>query len=154
MVVGGVAALGSLVSFPVRAHGGAEALLLSCMDYRLVDDIVHYMDGRGMTNKYDHIILAGASLGAVSKSLGWAQTFWKHLDVAINLHHIHKVIILDHKDCGAYRLVLKKSLTGEAEMEAHRKEMHILEAAVKKRKPGLEVEKLMMDLEGNVVAVS
>src|SRR5919108_5706736 len=87
--LGGGAALMGLAP-RLAAAGQTDALLLSCMDYRLVDDITRYMDGRGMANKYDHIILAGASLGAVtSKFPAWNQTFWEHLDVAIQLHHIH-----------------------------------------------------------------
>ena len=36
------------------------------MDYRLMDDIERYMSGRGLRDKYDHIVLAGASLGAIT----------------------------------------------------------------------------------------
>jgi hypothetical protein len=63
--LGAGAAVMSLAPRPASA-GQTDALLLSCMDYRLVDDITRYMDSRGMANKYDHIILAGASLGAVT----------------------------------------------------------------------------------------
>jgi len=78
------------------------------------------MDGRQLTNNYDHVVLAGASLGAVSyKFPGWDATFWEHLDVAIKLHHIRKVIVLDHRDCGAYKIVLDKHLTGYEEKAAH-----------------------------------
>src|SRR5690606_27725065 len=46
-----------------QAAGNTEALLLSCMDFRLMDEIERYMSGRGLRDKYDHIVLAGASLG-------------------------------------------------------------------------------------------
>src|SRR5215218_3931485 len=51
-------------------HGShqAEALLLTCMDYRLHDETERYMTGRGLRNKYDQIVLAGASLGAVTET--------------------------------------------------------------------------------------
>jgi len=85
-----------------------EALLLSCMDYRLIDDIVRYMDGRGLTNQYDHVILAGASLGVLNDQFkNWGKTFWDHLKVSIDLHHIKRVILMDHRDCGAYKVILK-----------------------------------------------
>src|ERR1041384_478384 len=74
-----------------------DALLLSCMDYRLVEATERYMAGRGLRKKYDHVILAGAALGAVTdKFPAWNRTFWEHLDVAIDLHHIQKVLLLDH----------------------------------------------------------
>jgi carbonic anhydrase len=93
----------------------AEALLLSCMDYRLIDDIAHYMDGRGMTNQYDHVVLAGASLGALTGDFkDWNKTFWEHLKIASDLHHIKKVILLDHRDCGAYKVILKADFSKES----------------------------------------
>ncbi|MFP4079280.1 MAG: twin-arginine translocation signal domain-containing protein, partial [Ectothiorhodospira sp.] len=50
-----------------RAAGETEALLLTCMDFRLMDEIERYMTYRGLRNKYDHMILAGASLGALTE---------------------------------------------------------------------------------------
>jgi hypothetical protein len=61
----------------LRAAGPTEALLLSCMDFRLVDDTARYMKTRGLTGKYDHIILAGVALGALTEKFpAWNQTFW------------------------------------------------------------------------------
>lgn len=151
LVSGAAVAAGSILPLsPAQAGGHADALLLSCMDYRLVDDIVRYMDARGMTNDYDHVVLAGASLGAVSDKLNWGKTFWDHLDVAIKLHHIKKVIILDHKDCGAYRVVFERDFTGDEELAIHREQAAKLRAAIKEKHPSLEVESLIMDLDGKV----
>jgi len=87
-------------------------LLLSCMDLRLVDDVVRFMEDDGLTNRYDHVIMAGAALGALGankqKYNHWRKTFWDHLDAAYKLHHIKDVYILEHRDCGAYRMFLKK----------------------------------------------
>jgi hypothetical protein len=141
----------------VVAAGQTDALLLSCMDYRLVDDITRYMDGRGMANKYDHIILAGASLGAVtSKFPAWNQTFWEHLDVAIKLHHIHKVFVMDHRDCGAYRVVFNYDYAQDrsAERKIHAETLHALRAAIQQRHEEIkEVELLLMGLDGKVEQV-
>lgn len=155
LVGGAVATAGSALPFvPAQAGGTAEALLLSCMDYRLVDDIVRYMDGRGMTNQYDHVVLAGASLGATSEKLNWGKTFWDHLDVAIKLHHIRKVIVLDHKDCGAYRVVFGRDFKGEDETAIHREQLNALKAAITAKHPDLAVELLIMDLDGSVAALT
>jgi hypothetical protein len=141
----------------LASAGQTDALLLSCMDYRLVDDITRYMDGRGMANKYDHIILAGASLGAVtSKFPAWNQTFWEHLDVAIKLHHIHKVFVMDHRDCGAYRVVFNYDYAQDrsAERKIHAETLHALRAAIQQRHEGIkEVELLLMGLDGKVETV-
>lgn len=139
-----------------RAAGKTDALLLSCMDYRLVDDIERYMAGRGLRDRYDHIILAGASLGASSDRFpAWNQTFWEHLDVAIKLHAIHTVILMDHRDCGAYKVILGEDAvkTSGLETTAHRSQLHGLRAEVLKRHPGLKVETLIMALDGKVEAL-
>jgi hypothetical protein len=150
LVGGAVATMGTVLPLAPARAGAAQALLLSCMDYRLVDDIVRYMDARGLTNDYDHVVLAGGALGAVSEKLNWGKTFWDHLDVAIKLHHIHKVVVLDHKDCGAYRVVFEKDFKGDDELAIHREQLAKLRAAIKERHPTLEVETLMMDLDGKV----
>lgn len=149
---------GGLTLMAPRAafSGQADALLLSCMDYRLVDDVVRYMDQRGMTNKYDHVILAGASLGAVADKLAdWHKTFWQHLKVAIDLHHVHKVIILDHRDCGAYKLVMgpEHAKDPDTERKAHAEVLGKLRAAVLKEYPNMEVETLLMALDGGVEVI-
>jgi hypothetical protein len=139
------------------AAGGTEALLLSCMDYRLVDDIVHYMDGRGMTNKYDHVVLAGASLGVLQdKNVSWGQTFWEHVGVAIDLHHIAKIIVLDHRDCGAYKVFVgpEHAKDRTTEFEAHALKLRTLKGMIATKFPNLKVELLLMDLDGKVEPVA
>ena len=156
--LGGGAALFSVVR-PQRAlaAGEADALLLSCMDYRLTDETARYMAGRGMKDKYDHVVLAGASLGAITtKYRAWGTTFWEHLDVAIALHQVPKVIVLDHRDCGAYRTILGEDLAGNPprEMTVHAQQLHALREAIKKRHAKLDVELLLMALDGKVETVA
>jgi carbonic anhydrase len=155
---GAVAALGLTTQAPsALAAGGTEALLLTCMDFRLMDEIVRYMDGRKMTDQYDHVILAGASLGAqTDKYPAWGKTFWDHLEVAIQLHQIKKVMVMDHRDCGAYKVILGQDLAGDpkAETAAHAKQLKSLESAIRAKYPKLSVETLLMDLKGQVEVIA
>jgi carbonic anhydrase len=153
---GGAALLSTVAPGIARASGGTEAMLLSCMDYRLVDDTERWMSDRGMKNKYDHVILAGASLGALTdKYPEWGKTFWGHLDVAIKLHNIHKVIILDHRDCGAYKVILGEDFAKNADKEtaAHSRQLRKLRDAILKKNDKLEVEMALMDLDGKVMKI-
>lgn len=137
--------------------GEVDALLLSCMDYRLIDDIGRYMDGRGLTNRYDHVILAGASLGALTdQKKAWGEAFWDHVAVARQLHRIKRVMVMDHRDCGAYRVFLKTDVAADPEKEtaAHAEQLRALGAAIKARHPGLEVELLLMALDGSVESIA
>lgn len=137
----------------VLAAGHTDALLLNCIDYRLTGATEHYMENHGMAGKYDQIVLAGAALGAKnSKFPAWGTTFWDHVQVAIDLHDIHKVIVIDHRDCGAYRVILGKDLAANPteETEVHAVQMRGLRDDIKQRHPKLEVELLLMGLNGAV----
>lgn len=151
---GVVAIVATVLTYqPSRAAGNTEALVLSCMDYRLVDDTEHYFSERGMKEKYDHVVLAGASLGAVTdKYPAWNQTFWDHLEVAIQLHHITKVIVLDHRDCGAYRFIIGEDFgkVPEKETAAHAAQLNKLMKQITAKYPLLDIELLLMTLAGKV----
>jgi carbonic anhydrase len=136
--------------------GSTEALLLSCMDYRLLDDIVRYMDGRGMTDKYDHVILAGGGLGAVTGNYpDWNKTFWDHVDLAVKLHSVHRVITLDHRDCGAYKVIFNQDFAADPakETQIHTDTLAQLSAQIRERHPTLETESLLMSLDGTVETI-
>jgi carbonic anhydrase len=139
--------------------GGTDALLLSCMDYRLTDEIADYMQNQiHMKRKYDYVILAGASLGVNNtKYPNWGKTFWEHLNTAIALHGIHEVIIMDHRNCGAYKLLLGKDFPADAspaqlkeETEVHKHQLDTLAKTIHDKYPNLEVETLLMSLNGDV----
>ena len=160
-----VAALGAgasllapaLLGSAARAATAIDALLLSCMDYRLIAETERYMSGRGLRHKYDHVILAGAALGAITEKYpAWNQTFWEHLDVAIQLHGIHKVIVLDHRDCGAYQVILGEDFVKDRakETSVHADKLRELARKVSSTYPKLELELLLMSLDGKVEKIT
>jgi carbonic anhydrase len=158
-VLGGGALLAGTGLYPslTLAAGGTDALLLNCIDYRLTGATERYMSGRGMAGKYDQIVLAGAALGAKNdKFPAWGTTFWDHVQVAIDLHNIHKVVVIDHRDCGAYRVILGKDLAADPkeELAVHAKQMQALKADIGQKHPKLEVELLLMGLDGKVETVA
>jgi ribosomal protein L12E/L44/L45/RPP1/RPP2 len=110
-----------------------------------------------LTNKYDHVVLAGASAGALGKlGADWASTFWKHVDTAIQLHHVRELIVVDHRDCGAFKIVFGAESIAERgrETNLHRTLLHKLRAEVGARHPTLRTQLLLMDLEGKVEDLS
>jgi hypothetical protein len=134
------------------AHA-VEALLLTCMDFRLQNETVAYMDRRGLRDKYDHIVLAGASLGVLTDQRPeWGMVFWDHLETAIALHHVRKVIVLDHLDCGAYKLFLGEAAVRDpvSELTAHSQRLRLLRSSINQQNSMLEVELGVMALDGSV----
>ncbi len=101
-----------------------NVLLLSCMDLRLIDDIVPFMEGDNLTNRYDQLVFAGASLGVIQKDHdSWYDVFFQHLDIAVKLHDIHDVYLMEHRNCGAYAKFLgKKGEYGDSQRELNREE--------------------------------
>jgi carbonic anhydrase len=158
VALGGGAALYVLAQPRViRAAGAVDVLLLSCMDYRLVRQTERYMEGRGLADKYDHVILAGASLGAITpKYPSWTQTFWQHLEVAVQLHAVHKVMVIDHRDCGAYKVILGEDLAGNPAKETtvHETQLRELRKQINAKQPKLDVELQIMALDGKTQAVT
>jgi carbonic anhydrase len=140
----------------LSAAGGAEAapvtaLAITCIDYRLVDDAVRFFDARKMTNDYDQVSLAGASLAAVSDKFPSSNAaFWDHVGIAKQLHHIKKVIVVDHRDCGAFKVAYGKDYKGEgaAETGQHKAVMEEVKARLAKLHPDLASEFYLMALDG------
>ncbi len=139
------------------AAGGTDALLLNCIDYRLTAATTRYMADHQMKGKYDQFILAGAALGAkTDKFPAWGTTFWEHVQVAIDLHGIHKIIVMDHRDCGAYKEILGKDLAAnpKEEFDVHATQMRALRADIGRKHPKLDVQLLLMALDGKVESVA
>lgn len=148
-------ALGAMgmAAFPLaaRAAGGCSTLALTCIDYRLVDDGVKFFDRLKLTNDYDQVELAGAGLAAVSKKFPSAnKAFWDQLAIAKTLHHVRQVIVLDHRDCGAYKVAFGKDYAGEhdAETAQHRGVLMQMQAMLKKKHPDLTSAYYLLALDG------
>ena len=112
-----------------------------------------YLEGRGLRGRYDQITLAGGAIGVMSdQTSDWAKTFWQHVALARKLHGIRKIIVIDHRDCGACKLFVRSDCAEDRDRElaTHMKWMEALADEVKTREPGLEVEMLLMDLDGSV----
>ena len=45
-----------------------HVLVLTCMDLRLLDDTVSFMDQYNLANRYDQIVFAGSALGVLRLS--------------------------------------------------------------------------------------
>lgn len=134
-----------------------QALVLNCMDHRLLAHVAAYLDGRGLRGKYDQIVLAGGAIGVMSdQTSAWSETFWQHVNLARDLHGIRKIIVIDHRDCVDCNPFFSKTNADARERETviHMIWMEALADEIRTREPGLEVELLLMDLDGSVEPIS
>lgn len=138
-------------------HQRARVLLLSCVDFRMVENTARYMSHRGFAGRYDHLQLAGASLGALANDYpSWRQTFWQHLNFLWKYRSIELVVILDHRDCKAYEMILGRKFSKQevAEKTVHAGNLQLLKTQIQDKYPDLEVELGLMALNGSVDSIT
>lgn len=146
----------SSVSTPEAYGHTAPYLLVTCMDFRLRDEVEKFMELRFGPDQYDEVVLPGASLGALNTVFPhWRQTFEDIVKLSVELHQSTRVIFLDHRNCGAY-----KKLKGDAccddkekETQAHAEQFQAVRSLLKDKFPALQVETLIMGLDGQVETV-
>jgi len=140
-----------LLPLPSRAAGHAEALAVTCIDYRLIEDAVRFFDKIGLKHQYDQVSLAGAALAGVSPVFPSSNAaFWDQLGLAKSLHGIEKLIVLDHRDCGAYKAAFGANFASEhnAESAQHKSVMLEVKTRLAEKSPSLGFEGYLMALDG------
>ena len=152
-----LAGIGLQVAFtPLRTWAQKptyEAMLLSCIDPRIIDPVHKYMDHRGLDGKYSQFTIAGAAIAAEAKAFtDWHQTFWDNLATSIDLHKIKRVIAIDHRDCGAARIAygVESVANPSVETDTHKRVLAAFRQDVHGRHPQLDVETGLMALDGTI----
>ena len=154
------AGAGLMAAFPslaFGAEGNYEAMLLTCIDPRFPEPTIKYMEGHNMTGKYSQFSFAGASIGVVAPAFKtWEPAFWDNLAASIQLHHIPKVIAMNHRDCGAAKIAYgaEKVANKEVETETHKAALMEFKKQVGEKQPALKVELGLMALDGTVETFS
>jgi carbonic anhydrase len=106
-----------------------------------------------MDGKYSQFTFAGASIGVVAPAFKtWAPAFWDNLAASIQLHHIPKVIAMNHRDCGAAKIAYgaEKVADPTIETETHKAALLEFRKQVGERQPKLTTELGLMSLDGKV----
>lgn len=145
----------SLPFLPLPASAAHPKVMgVICIDYRLVGKSSKFFDEMGLNKQYDQLELAGASLAAIAHKFNPTPgAFWEQVGIAVKLHEVEKVIVVDHRDCGAYKAVFgpRYQGQGEAEMEQHRGVMKKMKHDMAHRYPNLTSEFYLMGVEGDGV---
>ena len=149
-------AAGLTAAFPfmaLGAEGHYDAMLLYCIDPRFPEPTLNYMKSRGMLGKYSQFVIAGAAIGVVAPAFkDWEKAFWDNLAASIELHHIPKVIAIDHRDCGAAKIAYgaDKVANPTIETETHKAALMEFRKRVGEHQPKLAVEIGLMAIDGKV----
>jgi len=131
----------------------ASTLLISCVDFRLIDETEKLMKKLGLEDNFDKVSLPGASLALVNdKYTYWGQTIEDTIGILQKLHNIKQIIFLDHRECGAYKMLIGQEYleTREKETTAHAETLNKARKVIKEKFPQLKVYTFLMGLDGVV----
>jgi carbonic anhydrase len=131
----------------------ASTLLISCVDFRLREETDQFMDKLNLKDNYDIVSLPGASLALINDQYSyWGKTIEDTIEVLQKLHNIKQIIFLDHRECGAYKLLIGEEYlkTREKETAAHVEILNKARKVVKEKFPQLKVYTFLMGLDGVV----
>lgn len=156
LLLKGAGMAGLAAALPFRAwaaQGDYEAMLLSCIDPRIVTPVYNYMEKRGLGGKYSQFVIAGAAIAVVApKFTAWRPAFWDNLATSVELHHLTRVIAIDHRHCGAARIAYGADSIANLQIETttHREVLAEFRRAVAEHHPQLAVETGLMALDGSL----
>ena len=129
-----------------------KAMVLSCIDPRFQPIIYNYLNKKKLSGKYSLFAIAGSGVGVTaSKFKKWHRTFWENLDTTIKLHKIKKLIVINHQDCGAAKIINgKKEFNKLNETRIHKVSFKKIKKKFKKKYPKLKIETILISLNKKV----
>ena len=127
-------------------------MVLSCIDPRFQNLTYNYLKKKKLTGKYSAFTIAGAAVGVThNKFKQWHKTFYDNLATSIQLHQIEKLIVINHKDCGAAKIANgKKEFTPVNEKKIHQESFLKIKKQIKKKFPKLKVELNLISLDSKI----
>jgi len=67
------------------------------------------------------------------------------------MREIDEIVVLDHMDCGAYRILYDNpSMSKQEEYELHKENLNKFKIAMNKKYPSLKVTTFLTDIDGSI----
>ena len=129
-----------------------KAMILSCIDPRFQPIVYNYLKKKKLTGKYSSFTIAGSAIGVTAnKFKKWHKTFWENFDTSVKLHNIKKLIVINHRDCGAAKIINgKKEFSKVNETKVHKNSLQKIKKIFKKKYPKLSIELKIISLNSKV----
>ena len=129
-----------------------QAMVLSCMDPRFQPIVFNYLKKRKLSGKYSSFTIAGSAIGVTAnKFKKWHKVFWDNFKTSVKLHNIKKLIIINHRDCGAAKIIIgKKEFSKINETRVHKHSFQKIKKIFKKRYPKLKIELKLITLDKKI----
>ena len=129
-----------------------KAMVLSCIDPRFQPIVYNYLKRKKLKGKYSSFTMAGSSIGVTAtKFKRWHKTFWDNIDTSIKLHQIKKLIVINHRDCGAAKIINgNKEFSRINETKIHKDSFKKIKKKFKKKYPKLSIELNIISLNSGI----
>ena len=129
-----------------------KAMVLSCIDPRFQPIVYNYLKKKKLMGKYSAFTIAGSAVGVTANRFKkWHKVFWENFDTSVKLHNIKKLIVFNHRDCGAAKIINgKKKFSTINETKVHKISFQKLKKIFKKRYPKLKIELKLVSLNKKI----
>ena len=127
-------------------------MVLSCMDPRFQPIIFNYLKKKKLSGKYSSFTIAGSAIGVTTnKFKKWHETFWDNFETSVKLHNIKKLIVINHRDCGAAKIVNGNKIFDKSnETKIHKASFIEISKKFKKKYPRLKIELKLISLNKKI----
>ena len=129
-----------------------KAMVLSCIDPRFQPIVYNYLKKKKLIGKYSAFTIAGSAVGVTANRFKkWHKVFWENFDTSVKLHNIKKLIVINHRDCGAAKIINgKKEFSTINETKVHKTSFQKLKKIFKKKYPRLKLELKLVSLNKKI----
>ena len=127
-------------------------MVLSCMDPRFQPIVYNYLKKKKFSGKYSSFTIAGSAIGVTeNKFKKWHKTFWDNFEISVKLHNIKKLIVINHRDCGAAKIVNGNKIFDKSnETKIHKASFVEIKKKFKKKYPRLKIELKLISLNKKI----
>ena len=127
-------------------------MVLSCIDPRFQPIINNYLKKKKLNGKYSYFTIAGSAIGVTAnKFKRWHKTFWDNFDTSVKLHNIRKLIVINHRDCGAAKVINGKKIFNKLnETKIHQNSFIKIKKKFKKKYPKFKIELKLISLNRKI----
>ena len=105
-----------------------------------------------LSGKYSSFTIAGAAIGVTAnKFKKWHKAFWDNIHTSIKLHKIKRLIVINHRDCGAAKIINgNKDFSKINETKVHKNSFKTIKKIFKKKYPKLKIELKLISLNKKI----
>ena len=118
-----------------------KAMVLSCIYPRFQPIIYNYLKKKKLKGKYSSFTIAGSAIGVTAnKFKRWHKAFWDNLSTSVKLHNIKKLIVINHRDCGAAKIANgDKKFNSSIEHKMHKLSFKNIKTKLRKKYPKVKI---------------